>query len=149
STALHTMASVKTAARAIVDQLGPADMAAVIYTADSGSQTEFTSDRAKLLAPIDRFTGGVGKDDELFERYSVGVLLRACEILAEIPQRRKAIFYISTGVALDLEALARPTFAGRGANGGVNGDPTGRAVWIKEQMQEVFPQAQIAHVNIH
>jgi VWFA-related protein len=146
STSLHSVASVKTAAHAIVDQMGPADLAAVVYTADSRNQQEFTSDRAKLLGAIDRFAGGFGGDQELFERYSVGALVRASEILAEIPQRRKALFYISTGVAMDLNAIARPTSAGREGTGG---DPTGRAAWIKDQMNEVFRQAQLANVNIH
>jgi len=143
---LRSVQSVKTAARAIVDQMGPGDLAAVVFTADSRNQQEFTTERAKLLSAIDKFTGGVGGDQELFERYSVGALLRASEILAEIPQRRKAMFYISTGVALNLNALAGPTFAGKE---GVGGDPTGRAAWIKDQMLDVFRQAQLANVNIH
>jgi len=146
STRLHAVQSVKTAARAIIDQMGPGDLASVVYTADSRNQQEFTTDRAKLLAVIDKFTGGFGGDQELFERYSVGTLLRASEILMEIPQRRKALFYISTGVAMDLGAIAGPTFAGKEGTGG---DPTGRAAWIKDQMLEVFRQAQIANVNIH
>ncbi len=138
--------NVKTAAKAIVEHLGPSDLAAVIYTMDSRSVQEFTNDRAKLLAAIDRFAPGFGGDQELFERYSVGALLRASEMLAEIPQRRKAMFYISTGVAVDLEGAARPVFAGRAGTGG---DPVGRASWLMEQMQDVFRQAQIANVNIH
>ena len=146
STRLHSVESVRKAARAIIDQMGSGDLAAVVYTADSRNQQEFTTDRAKLLAVIDKFTGGFGGDQELFERYSVGTLLRAAEILAEIPQRRKAMFYISTGVAMDLEGLAQPVFAGKEGTGG---DPVGRAAWIKDQMQEVFKQAQLANVNIH
>ena len=118
--------NVKTAARAIIDQLGPSDLAAVVYTMDSRSVQDFTTDRAKLLAAIDRFAPGFGGDQELFERYSVGTLLRASEMLAEIPQRRKAMFYISTGVAVDLEAVAaRPVFAT--PQNGTGGDPVGRA----------------------
>jgi VWFA-related protein len=146
SMSVRSTTNVKAAARAIVDQMGTGDLAAVVYTADSRNQQEFTTDRAKLLAAIDRFAPGFGGDQELFERYSVGALVRACEILAEIPQRRKAMFFISTGVAMNLNAIARPTSAGREGTGG---DPTGRAAWIMEQMQEAFRQAQLANVNIH
>jgi VWFA-related protein len=146
SMSVRSTNNVKTAARTIIDQLGAADLAAVIYTLDSRNVQEFTSDRSKLLAAIDRFSPGFGGDQELFERYSVGTLLRASEYMAEIPQRRKAMFYISTGVAMNLDAIARPTYAGREGTGG---DPTGRAAWILEQMQDVFRQAQLANVNIH
>jgi VWFA-related protein len=138
--------NVKTAARQIVEHLGPSDLAAVIYTADSRNMQEFTNDRTKILAAIDRFAPGFGGDQELFERYSVGALLRAAEFLTEIPQRRKALFYVSTGIAVNLEAAAAPTFAGKEGTGG---DPVGRASYLMEQMQDVFRQAQIANLNIH
>jgi VWFA-related protein len=138
--------NVKTAATQIVEHLGPSDLCAVIYTMDSRNMQEFTNDRAKILAAIDRYAPGFGGDQELFERYSVNTLLRAAEYLTEIPQRRKALFYISTGIAVNLEAAAAPVSAGLSGTGG---DPVGRAAYLMEQMQDVFRQAQIANVNIH
>jgi VWFA-related protein len=42
--------------QAVVDQLGPADRAAVVYTFARKSGQEFTSDRARLRAAVNRFT---------------------------------------------------------------------------------------------
>ncbi len=145
-TNLRIAENVKKAGRAIIDQLGPSDLAAVIYTMDSRQMQEFTTDRAKLLAAIDRFTPGFGGDQELFERYSVGTLQRASEFLAEIPQRRKAMFYISTGVNVDLASVAQPVRAT--AQTDINNDQVGRTANLMQEMQEVFRQAQIANVNI-
>jgi VWFA-related protein len=46
----------KNIARAAIDQLGPADLAAVVYTFMRNKGQEFTTDRARLLAAVDRFT---------------------------------------------------------------------------------------------
>jgi VWFA-related protein len=46
----------KNIARATIDQLGPADLAAVVYTFTRNRGQEFTTDRARLLAAVDRFT---------------------------------------------------------------------------------------------
>ena len=41
-------------ARAVVDDLGPDDLAAVMYTENNHTAQDFTSDRARLLAAIDK-----------------------------------------------------------------------------------------------
>jgi VWFA-related protein len=46
----------KKIARAAIDQLGPADVAAVVYTLTRNEGQEFTTDRARLLAAVDRFS---------------------------------------------------------------------------------------------
>jgi VWFA-related protein len=138
--------NVRAAARSIIDRLGPADLAAVIFTLDSRNMQEFTSDRTRLLAAIDRFQPGMGGSEDLFQRYSVGTLRRAAEYLSEIPQRRKAMFYISTGVPVDAAAVA--TLVRSGIQG-VGGDAVGRNAWVMSEMQEVYKHAQLANVNIH
>lgn len=45
----------KTVARATVDQLGPADLGAVVYTLNRDQGQEFTQDRPRLRAAVDRF----------------------------------------------------------------------------------------------
>ncbi len=45
----------KAIARAVVDRLGPADRAAVIFTFEKQGTQDFTTDRARLRASIDRF----------------------------------------------------------------------------------------------
>lgn len=138
--------NVRIAARVIVDNLSAADLCAVIYTMDQRNMQEFTTDRSRLLAAIDRFQPNM-TSLELFDRYSVGTLSRAAEILADIPQRRKALFYISNGVPFDVTMMA-PRRQGN-VSGNPDYDQAGRAAWIKAEMDEVFRNAQLANVNIH
>ena len=51
------MKRAKQIARNVVDQLGPADLAAVVFTF-LGRAQNFTADRAQLMAAIDSFTPG-------------------------------------------------------------------------------------------
>lgn len=46
----------KNIARSAIDQLGPADLAAVVYTFTRNKGQEFTTDHARLLAAVDRFS---------------------------------------------------------------------------------------------
>ncbi len=86
-------------------------------------------------------------DMELFQRYSVGTLRRVSEFLADIQQRRKAVFYISTGVNVDLRSVASPVSAT--IHNDVGGDRVGATANLMQEMNEVFRQAQLANVNIH
>jgi VWFA-related protein len=133
--------SVKDIGRQIVERLGPADLASVVYTMDGRKAQEFTGDRARLLAAIERFTPGFGGGD-LFEGYSVGTVRKVAEYLAAVPQRRKALIYVSTGVALDLEALGP-------AQVGTFGDRGGQAGRLKQEMTDIFRYAQRANVNVY
>ena len=45
----------RSVARYIIDGLGPSDVAAVVFAADAGRSQDFTDDRSKLLASVDRF----------------------------------------------------------------------------------------------
>lgn len=49
----------KMIARAIVDRMGPSDLAAVLFTLNRGQSQDLTSDRASLLKAIDRFSFGL------------------------------------------------------------------------------------------
>jgi VWFA-related protein len=136
----------KTVARAIIDQLGPSDLTAVIYTQDTRNVQDFTTDRARLLAAVDRFTPSMNGDQSLFQRYSIGTLRRISEFLGDIQQRRKAVFYISTGVNVN-GANAAPTRVT--TENGANGDAAGVTADLMHEMDETFRQAQLANVNIH
>jgi VWFA-related protein len=138
--------NVKAAGRAIVDQLGSGDLASVIFTMDQRNQQDFTTDRSKLLAAIDKFHAGMSGDLELFQRYSVDTLQQISDYLLEIPQRRKAIFYVSTGINVNVEDMM-PVNAN--IRGDTRGDRAGSAMLIMRDMQEVFRKAQLANVNIH
>lgn len=45
-------------ARGIVERMAPGDLAAVVYTASNQHAHDFTDDRARLLASIEKFRGG-------------------------------------------------------------------------------------------
>ena len=148
--------SARETARYIVDQLGPSDMAAVVFAHNAGRTQDFTSDRAKLLDAIDRFQpatldwiggtpaapaprgGDLQQWSPLLSRSpcmrgepAVPTLDTVAARLATAPGRRKALMFISVGVALSLSAT----------------DSCGSQ--LADVMKDVFRQAQRANVNIH
>lgn len=90
---------VKDIGRSIVEQLGPSDQAAVVYTGNNQKSQEFTSNRKLLRAAVERFTeqGVAGNGVQ----YVVSTIDRAIESLQAIPHRRKAMILVTT-VAIDL-----------------------------------------------
>src|SRR5580704_12361207 len=54
------MQDTKRIAREVIDHLGPQDVAAVVYAFNQNKGQEFTSDRTRLLAAIDRFSVAFG-----------------------------------------------------------------------------------------
>jgi VWFA-related protein len=106
----------KALAKDIINRLGPDDQAAVVFTLDTRHAQSLTTDRAGLLAAVDEFrpsTGLVkGATAETYWHYyqsSIGMLTGLAERLAGIPDRRKALAYISVGIPLDPVTAATPT----------------------------------------
>lgn len=143
--------------RYIVDQLSPSDVAAVVFPREAGKTQDYTDDRAKLLAAIDRFdppevrwipprpTGpGAGGGDMPY-RFSPALARSQCERsqptvpaleivasqLATVPNRRKTLILVSVGVPLDFGAI-------RGCPGE-----------LADVMKDVFRIAQRANINIY
>lgn len=83
----------KQVARAIVERLGPADLAAVIFTVKNKHEQEFTSDRNRLFAAIEGFSPLVLNGFNILR--ALDTYKDAAKFLASIPQRRKAIILIS------------------------------------------------------
>lgn len=149
--------SARETARYIVDRLGPSDMAAVVYAHNSGRTQDFTSDRSKLLDAIDRFQpagldwigptpqgmGPAGGD--MIQQWSPTLARSPCmrgepavptldtvaARLATAPGRRKALMFISVGVALSLSAT----------------DSCGSQ--LADVMKAALRKAQRANVNIY
>ena len=118
------MAIVKSVARRAVERLGPADVAGVITTSGRlAGQAEFTSDKARLLAAIDRFVPQgdhalpsiasempsidairpqAGRIAERGSQLSMPGLTVAARALATIPHRRKGVLFISQGSAQNI-----------------------------------------------
>ena len=162
-----TVENGKKIAQGVVDRLGPNDLAAIVFTRDNRNTVDFTRDRAKLLAAIDKFSSGfwlAGKvgaggggategsrapgeldehgpwqpvaSDFMYARMSVGVLQEATDFLIAIPDRRKALIWISSGVPVD------------------PGDPKATrdpisAEAITAQMKQLLEHAMRANVNVY
>jgi VWFA-related protein len=137
--------SLKTTAHAIVERLGPDDLMAIVYTADNRRPQNFTNDRAKLRAAIDRFTRLGGLSTGLAALMTVDTLARAAEFLIEIPERRKALLYLGTGAAVTPLSGAAPAMIS------LNSSMWSREVDIRsaQRLMDIFPAAQRANVNIY
>lgn len=151
---LAAQRSAKDAARAFVDRLGPQDLAAVLFTMRNQHAQDYTSDRARLLAAIDRFGIGFrdmgaegGPDtDEFYYRSSIEVLRQVSEALIALPQRRKTLVFISQGVPVNPDG-AGPVAIGPG-NAIAVGSAGVQQLLIHRTMQ-VLEAAQRANVNVY
>ena len=120
------VAASRTIARRVVERMGPSDQAAVIVTSgQKNAQAEFTSDRSRLIAAIDRFfpqsevgaqqgitspspamgRGGFNFVQEIKARWAMDALSNAAKTLALIPHRRKAVLLVSQGVPVSVEDI--------------------------------------------
>jgi hypothetical protein len=99
----------KDIARAVVEQLGPADLAAVVYTFIESKGQDFTTDRSRLLAAVDRFESSsfssAGGTFEKLNGFPSAVCFRGecvtaafrniAAALGGSPGRRKLVVYVS------------------------------------------------------
>ena len=123
---------VKEVARRIVDKLGSGDLAAVIFTRDIRKSMDFTSNRSRLLSTIDRYSTGYSGGGG--SRNAVEALGKVAEFLAEAPQRRKALIYVSSGWSVDFFAP---------------GNAGAEAAVLKLRMEDAFDKARRANVNFY
>ena len=147
--------NIRTVSKQLIHQLGPSDLAAIIFTRDNRNSQDFTADRARLLAAAEKFTAGfrdlgaLPGDDDLYLMYSVNVVESAIETLSTLPDRRKSIVYIGQGVPFDPAGLA-PQIPGLPTGGGssslMRATMTAR---IASQMRKVFERAARANVNVY
>jgi VWFA-related protein len=153
-----SMKNVKEIGRKVIDRLGPSDLAAVVFTRDNRNAQDFTEDRARLLAAVDKYTVGfrdmahpaVAGADDLYLMYSVNVLQSAVDAFSALPDRRKSIVYIGQGVPVDLEGAAAPASPGLPEAGGASAlSQQGLNSRFRTQMANVFEQATRANVNVY
>jgi len=154
----------KALARRAIEGLGGDDLVAVVHTFDRRAGQPFTTDRQLLLASIDKFMGGIPMDTmgkridspvQKADFRSLGsasppLLLRmlAClaemsEYLSDLPQRRKAIIFVSVGIPLDI-GDAMPSLASEGA-----ADPTGVTEQLLIATRNAIAAAQRSNVSIY
>ena len=110
---LRTLSNVRKIAREVINRMGPGDLVAVIYTRDSRRSIDFTNDRLRLLASVDAPAAGPAYSDPQTDNWSyfssVWTLGQVSSHLARVPQRRKALIYVSTGVPVNYETVANFT----------------------------------------
>ena len=110
----QVLRSVKRISNEIIDRLGPNDLMAVVFTMDNRRPQDFTNDRAKLHAAVDRFsqTGSIqGQGPSMLITMTTETLARVAEFLIDVPERRKALLYVGSGVPLDIGEAATPVLA--------------------------------------
>jgi VWFA-related protein len=122
---LEEVPTAKALARTALDSLGADDLVAVVHSFDSRLSQPFTTDRRLLLASIDKFLGTApmstmsavanpsislqqgdfrslgGGSLTLYLRL-VDTLATLSEWMSDLPQRRKAIIFVSIGIPLDI-----------------------------------------------
>lgn len=105
--------SARQTAQAAVDQLGPDDLAAVIYTS-VGVPQNFTADRVLLRKAINQPFLGIDMDpDDPFGAHrgecrcglcSLEVMTNVADAVRDVQHRRKLLFFVGSGVAVNSAA---------------------------------------------
>jgi VWFA-related protein len=129
-----TIRTAKKMAHVTIDHLGPDDLAAVVYAANQRLSQDFTGDRARLHAAVDRFDFSYGTRP----LFTLNLIL---DSLATVTNRRKTVFYISLGEFFDRNNL--------GPMRDIYGDPQGPQRVLLHEMQEVFRKARLGNVNVY
>jgi VWFA-related protein len=143
--------------RYLIEQLSPSDVAAVIFPQQAGRTQDFTTDRQKLIAAIDKFDPpevnyiekrpmGLGPGGGDMPQRFAPILMRSdCQRsqptvptldtvvarLATVPNRRKTVILVSTGLPVSFSG-------GRGC-----------PAELADIMKNVFRRAQRGNVNIY
>ena len=147
-------------ARDVISRLGPADLAAVIFTRDNRHAVDFTSDRTRLLEAVGRLSPGFAyagqrlEDENYWFFSAIRTLGQVSAYLRTVPQRRKAIVYVSTGVPVDTEAASQAVAIGADTGSLIERDV---ATELQRNAQETFTaairdtllRAQHGNVNIY
>lgn len=152
----------KKMARAVIDQLGPRDLAAVVFAMNKKNGQDLTSDHSRLLAAVDRFAGGVTMDSfvsktstsvtmsssdfdsralSMYEA-TLDTLRSVSEDLSALSQRRKAVVLASVGLPMDVTAAGPRIGLSRG-------EDSGQARRVVASLQAVLETAQRANVNVY
>ncbi len=164
----------KKAARSVINHLSEGDEMAIVFTAEGQDSQDFTSDRTKLMAKVDKLQFGhatytLGWDtavapkptlpgkppikgyppgmdgDYLFRQGSLNTLRDVADVLASAPQRRKVLVYVSPGIPIDYEASS-PTLA---SGTGMGMQIVEAQRHLAEQLDAVFRQMQRANVTVY
>ena len=154
---LEVIEPAKKIAREIVNRMGPSDLAAVVFSWANQHSQDFTADRTRLLAAIERLRPGAAATDAAvmspafgesnFRQASIATLDKASEYLRAIEGRRKTLFYVSVGVPVDWEDIATP-ITNLGAQGVIVGDKLAMKD-LGDAMRGLLAEAQLANVAVY
>ena len=153
----------KAVARQVIDALGPNDLACVVYALNRRLGQGFTQDKARLLAAVYRFNGAIdsaGIDEKgawwprmPFDKFNVmsttqylamlQLIQGMAEDLATLPDRRKALVFVSVGIPLDAQGSDVSTAGSDNAGG----PEAVRDVW--RSVQASLDAARQANVTIY
>ncbi len=158
------LAAAKRAATSVVNHLGAGDEMAIVFTADGRDSQDFTNDRTKLLAAVDKLQAGhatynLGWDmalgpqtakllkvpaqppamdgDDQLRQGSLNTLRDVAEVLVSAPQRRKVLAYISPGIPINYEDTS-PALA-HGSTGTI-GEMHGKTMAVLEENRRLAEQ---------
>jgi VWFA-related protein len=148
----------------VVSHLEPTDRMAVVFTAANRSSQDFTNDRTRLQMAVDslnpRYASWfLGYDGNLpgattapnldmdgnFYATSLHTLASVVDYLADSPDRRKVLIYVSPGVPLNYEMLS-PVLA-HGTGKGMPNLELHRG--LAQGLPELFRRAQRANVAVY
>ena len=119
---LFTQKTAKEVARKAVDQLGPNDLAAIVFTLDNRQPQDFTADRNRLNAAIERLQIGAAPRDGALWGYantqSLKTIRETVRFLANVPDLKSLVLYVTVGPGTDPSKPMRSGFTGSefGAN---------------------------------
>jgi VWFA-related protein len=156
----------KALARLVIDRLGPADLAAVVFTRDNRNAQDFTADRARLIAAVDHFSvgfrdmakplagesyspptdlrqnGAAQMSDGLYYLYSAQIVGDVVRQLVDVPERRKTVFYVSQGIPMDVTAAVAGTPGSSMAAAELQ-------IKILATLNDAFRRAKSANINFY
>ena len=99
---LDVVTSARHVAREVVKRFEPDDLAAIVYTSDNKHAQDFTREKQRLMAALERPIRGWGCE-KYFPFASVETLTAIADHLSAAPQQRKVLIWISGGVPVDFE----------------------------------------------
>jgi VWFA-related protein len=97
--------NVQDVARAVIERLGPDDLACVVFTADNSGAQDFTRDRQRLLDAVKGMRVGDTTYPPIFTVYSLDVISRVASSLGKTGARQKLIVYIGWGHQIGLQRV--------------------------------------------
>jgi VWFA-related protein len=105
--------------RDVIAQLGLYDLAAIVFTSDGRNAQDFTDDRRRLLATLDRFAPGNAtwqynplpgdirvNPDSGYHLASLQTLINTIDTLAAIRHASRTIVWVTPGVPMDVGQAA-------------------------------------------